>query len=490
MALIKLIDSGSFFKDESTINIIHSSSVKELVKQAADSRIQEYVSSIKSEPDKIYVHILAMGAGEYFGANRNSDYFPEHNLIDCYKTFETSPAHIFRNHINKDPKKAIGQVVFAIYNERMHRVEVIAWIDKEKGSDIIERLERGDFPATSMACRTPHDVCSICGNKAHTRQEYCEHLATQLGKIYPDGRKVMALNVAPLKFFDMSIVVRPADVTSSILQKVANIEDTVIGSVDAAIADELSDELHTKQATLKKLSEFVKEVDGIIAGCSDTIGPMLAKVKDPDYATIDVLKQFKLPDVLSTMAHLGISPSIAYLAELIARKTVGDHMAGVGSLVASLVNEVGHENLELPTEEEFLVHEPNYMVSTVLNPSLAMSSLLPEYVEKRAAEYSNVGYIGNGPHVEPTPYEVFKRNNLGKDEQSSLMRMLHIVLAIGGAAVAAKWYITRSIEAKSKSLASTSYNSPVKIILVKSASDYKLTYELAKMAMVKVFKKV
>lgn len=62
-------------------------------------------------------------------------------------------------------------------------------------------------------------------------------------------------------------------------------------------------------------------------------------------------------------------------------------------------------------------------------------------------------------------------------------------MAIGGAAIAAKWYITRAIEAKTRETNLHKENSPVKIILVKSASDYKLTYQLAKAAMVKVLKK-
>ena len=260
--LTKLIDSSSFFnKEDQIVTILNFDDTKGLLKQAsADSRIQEFAERIKPEEGKVYLHLLALSAGEYFGANRNADFFPEHNLIDCHKTFETGPAHIFRNHVNKNPAIAIGQVIFSIYNDRMHRVEVIAWIDKIKGADIIERLENGDFPATSMATRTPYDVCSICHNKAHTRQEYCKHLREQLGKVYPDGRKVMAMNVAPLKFFDLSIVVRPADVTSSVLQKLAydNSQEPIVGSAEAAEMEGVSYDDVIKAASIKKLSEFIK----------------------------------------------------------------------------------------------------------------------------------------------------------------------------------------------------------------------------------------
>lgn len=178
-----------------------------------------------------------MGAGEYYGSNRNGDYFPEAQLIRWHKTFETSPAHLFRHHVNKDPAKAIGKVIFSYYNHRMHRVELIVEASKTLAADEYYKItELGQYPATSMACNTPFDVCSICGNKAHTRNEYCTHLTTQLNTLYPDGRKVMALNLGPLKFFDISIVIRPADITSSVLEKVAN-HQGVISSVEAALAD-------------------------------------------------------------------------------------------------------------------------------------------------------------------------------------------------------------------------------------------------------------
>jgi hypothetical protein len=492
MSLIKLIDSRSFFKeDEVTISVLDIGSSKGLIKQASDSRIQEYISQITPEEDKIYVHILAMGAGEVYGANRNADYFPESNLIQCHKTFETSPAHIFRNHVNKNPAIAIGKVVFSIYNQRMHRVEVIAWIDKNKAPDVVERIERGDFPSTSMACKTAYDVCSICGNEAHTRQDYCSHLNTELGKIYPDGRKVVSLNVAPLKFFDMSIVVRPADVTSSVLQKVASEQpfsvDPIIGSAEAAAEEGLLEEGISKQATLRKLSEFIKEIDGgVVIDSSDSAEHLLAKIQDPDHKIIDTLVNFKLTEVLNTMGELGISPSLHFLAELIGRKTLGESGVGIGSLAASVVKHTGAVNMELPKDEE-ISGEASYALTHALLPYVDTSSLHADYVEKRSYyQATNVGYVGNGPYIEPTAYEKFREKNLTENtEQGNLLKTLHILLSIGASALAAKWYITRVVEQKMRE-AELARNNGVKIHLVKSASDMRVAYKLAKADMAKV----
>lgn len=481
MSLIKLIDSGSFYRDdEPTISIIDLNNTKGLIKQASDSRIQEYISGIVPDSNKIFVHILAMGAGEYYGANRNADYFPESNLIDCHKTFETSPAHIFRNHVNKNPEIAIGKVIFSIYNHRMHRVEVIAYIDKDKAPDVVERVERGDFPATSMACRTAYDVCSICGNEAHTRQEYCQHLNNELGKVYPDGRKVAALNLAPLKFFDMSIVVRPADVTSSVLQKVAS-NASVIGSADQAEAEGLLEEGVTKQATLHKLSEFIKEIEGgVVVDCADSADHLLSKVSDPDHKIIDTLVNFKLTETLNTLADLGMSPSLTFLAELIGRKTLGESGVGIGGLAASVVNHTGAGNMELP-KDDHIAGGSSFAITHTLMPYMQTSSLHADHVEKRAyLQATNVGYVGNGPYIEPTAYERFREKNLNEPtEQGNLLKTLHILLSVGASALAAKWYITRVVEQKMKE-AELARSYDAKIHLVKSASDLKIAYRLAK----------
>jgi hypothetical protein len=487
MALTKLLDSSSFFsKDEAIVTVIDFDK-DSLTKQAADSEILNYVQGIKPDPEYIYVHILAMGAGEYYGANRNADYFPENNLIDCYKTFETAPAHIFRNHVNKRPEIAIGKVIFAIYNNRMHRVELIASIHRIKGADVVDRIEQGDFPATSMACRTPYDVCSICGNKAHTRQEYCEHLRDQLGKVYGDGRKVMALNVANLNFFDMSIVIRPADITSSVLQKVASEDHHIVGSAEMAESEGLLESGVTKQAAIHKLSEFIKEIEGgEVIDHSEVLEPLLAKVQDPDHSIINALVSFKLHEILDTMAHLGMSPSLTFLGELIGRKTLGQSAIGIGHLVQNIINLAGAKNLELPKDEALSLGNPNFAIANTLMPFVPTSSYLPEYVEKRAAELSgnNIGYTGMGPHIEPSAYDLFRQSNFkGEDNKSGLMKVLQTILTIGGAAMVAKWYITRTIEQKIKENQQPN-NHGVKIILVKSASDYALTYKLAKAAMI------
>jgi hypothetical protein len=495
--MLKIIESNSFDWEEPEIKVV-SFDKTGLTKAAAHEEIQSFIDTLPPESGKVYIHILAMGAGEFYGSNRNADFFPESNLKQFYHTFEDG--HIFTHHQNKDPSKAIGKIIKAVYNDRMHRVELIAWVDRAKGKDFVAKIDEGQFPAMSMACKTPYDKCSICGNEAKTRQEYCSHLTTELNRMYPDGRKVMALNVAPLRFFEQSFVIRPADVTSSVLQKVASHGPSEV--VSSAELAELAG-LTEKVASHKKLSELVKEVEGNVVDYDTNLDSILSKVRDPLYDSIPHLSAHDLSDVFSTMAHLGISPSVGFLAELIGHKLCGSDASGIGDLVEGYVGHTGVKDLLISDKAFPEKQGPNPYIVDLLMPSVKQASLLPDMVTERAygpVAHSNgstfvpgtgVGYRGNGPYIEETPVERFRRLSGAPDahEPGGLVHMIKTLMMIGGAALAAKWYITNTIEQKMQE-AQSNQNHGVKIILVKSASDYKSTFYLAKSAMVKALKKV
>lgn len=346
----------------------------ELREQGSD--IASFLSTFKPDPGYVYLHVIAMGAGEYYGCNINGDYFPEKDLIERHHTFVTN-AKVFKEHDNKPTSPSYGNVVFSWYNPKMHRVELILAIDKVKGKEFIDRQARGEqlevsmgcFPAgtpilmasggqkpiedvrvgdmvmthklrpqkvtglltypftgtmvililgdgrhlictgnhpiytwhpetdtttwepaislkagatiwqydsdhnpmskLSVArvyhahvdgekvynfsveedesyvansvhvhnCRLAFDVCSICGNKAKKRSDYCEHILRDKRKIYPDGRQPYMINYNPT-FFDISIVRRRADKIAYVLEKVAS-QDTTVSSLNAQAFDEL-----------------------------------------------------------------------------------------------------------------------------------------------------------------------------------------------------------------------------------------------------------
>ncbi len=209
-------------------------------------RVQDFVGRTQDTEEGIFVLVNAMGAGEFWGSNINGDLFPEKALVNAPETWNNLPvedmravgaawpygyptfmnAYPYKHHANKDPSRAFGRVEIAVWNPQMHRVELVVYLDRAlcmqfDAYDIIQRIEQGGFPDVSMGCRVPFDVCTICGNQSKTRNDYCEHAATMMNKILPDGRKVAVRNDTP-RFFDISFVFIGADKTAKVMAKLAH----------------------------------------------------------------------------------------------------------------------------------------------------------------------------------------------------------------------------------------------------------------------------
>jgi hypothetical protein len=311
----------------------------------------------------------------------------------------------------------------------------------------------------------------------------------------------MALNVGPLRFFDISIVVRPADVTSSILQKVASDGAYKRLSVPTTGSAELAEKLGLveKRAAMKKLSEMIKEIDGQIVGYDTNLESILDKVSDPEPSTTSVLAGHDLHQVLSTMAHLGISPGLGFLAEIIGHKIAGPSAEGVGDLIEGYFAEHGPEGVPLSDLSFGELALPNPRIVDALSTSVKQASLFPEYVMGRAIESNGVlhaagtgqGYAGNGPRIAESPAEQYRRLSHEQNAYApgGLMSMIKTLVTIGGAALAAKWYIAHAIEQRAREL-NTNQTSPAKIVIIKSASDLQSANLLAKADFIRSVKKV
>jgi len=204
-------------------------------KKYAAKGVVEYFKKCDLKPGDIPIHVVALGAYEAWGPNKNGDAFTEKACEEYHHTFVTTPARYYKHHKNKDPKISFGKVAYSCYNKGMKRVEllVIANGTKEAAErngglvlddETLNRLERNDPIGWSMACKVAYDVCSICGNKAPNRLAYCTETTCRdpvtgtkglgcrnnLMKFAEDGRLQFVYNPEPL-FFDISQVLRPAD---------------------------------------------------------------------------------------------------------------------------------------------------------------------------------------------------------------------------------------------------------------------------------------
>jgi hypothetical protein len=208
------------------------------------------IEGLRPRPEGRYVLLNALGAYEYWGVNRNGDAFPEWSLkgevpstkirqlhektaasrypgmptpIAGHYGFETFTkfAHVYMHHQNKDPLKAVGDVIASAYNEHMHRVELIVFVYEQRAPDVVKQIDAGDAIPWSMGSKLPYDLCSICLQASRSRQDYCIHLKSMLNTVLPDGRKVFSYNLFP-RFFDISKVHSPADKSAWLLMKVAS----------------------------------------------------------------------------------------------------------------------------------------------------------------------------------------------------------------------------------------------------------------------------
>ena len=205
-----------------------------------------HLDNIEQKKNHAYLHVIAMGAGDFYGQNNNGDFFYEKDLKEYFKTFEA--AGTFIQHFNKDPSKSIGKVIKAIYNDDMHRVELLIEISKKKAPEIYADIARGVRIKVSMGVKVPQEMCSFCGaiTKASLANR-CEHLKFNMHQQMPNGQVVYAINIPPLNFFDISIVRKPADAQGhALFQKVAS--------------DETDEMLEDKIATLVKYMDAINSL--------------------------------------------------------------------------------------------------------------------------------------------------------------------------------------------------------------------------------------
>ena len=235
--MIKLVSPSGWDFDQRIVSPVKLSNRglvgqdrQEFLKRASHAFLPQ-LDAVKFAKDEFPVHLIALGASEAYGPNRNGDGFKE---ADCRKHHDTFVkfAKFFRNHKNK-PERGdpfYGVVKASAYNEDMRRVELLCGLNAEKSATErnggfladreIEKLARGEDIGVSMACSIAHDVCSFCKNAASTREQYCtrEKCAaggckdnlTRLVKVAGDLHHLHVDNPNP-RWFDISNVFRPAD---------------------------------------------------------------------------------------------------------------------------------------------------------------------------------------------------------------------------------------------------------------------------------------
>ena len=387
----KTIQSAPFFPgtNEPTVRLLGDESFLKTASEVEPHHypeIERYLRNVKPEDGYSYILILALGSSQYYGCNRNGDWFDEDELKGWYKTFETNPARLYRHHQNKDPENAAGKVVKAFWNPIMRRVEIVVRMDNNKAPDVVEKLKSGVPVATSMGCKVKYDMCSECGNMARNRGEYCDHLRQQMRHIFEDGRQIYAVNKEP-KFFDISLVFRPADRTSYVLRKVASETALFDDSYDlspynsATIAD-----VEEKVAAIGKISDITKIIRGIptkakidgeerdlISDYRDKQLPHLMKdVEELPPRALDKMRGSPLITVIRIAKDNGYSLSTPEMCKLMIGKQTGERPSQVSDMPGRIISMILPHILDLLSNREDLVER--------------VTSESPEFTEDRGEE--------------------------------------------------------------------------------------------------------
>ena len=116
------------------------------------------------------------------GANDNGDFFSEEELKKCYKSFIGKS--VFVDHQNENVEAARGIIVDAVWNDRGKFVELLKAVDKKAYPELARGIEMSYITDTSMGCRCGSSICSICGNKAVTEDDFCDHILYYKGSTY------------------------------------------------------------------------------------------------------------------------------------------------------------------------------------------------------------------------------------------------------------------------------------------------------------------
>jgi hypothetical protein len=281
------------------------------------------------------VLVIALGAYEGTGANRNGDIFKEAECVNNYKTFLYSGKKnkegkydgraLNRHHKNKPEDPKYGNIKAAAYNKNMRRIELIIGMDNDKCAEEIQKLSEGKQINVSMAAKVAYDKCTWCDHEAKDDRSRCEHIPSKLGEINKRGEMCSMDNINP-RWFELSIVGRPADRIGMSLKKVASDGTYIKKAADyfnlypGFVVPEEDNTLYVskyaseKRNLVAKLAEIEKRVETVIKGGVKNsrdkfIRDEAAKIKSSDNIsedTLEELRKFEPSKLLRALADKGV----------------------------------------------------------------------------------------------------------------------------------------------------------------------------------------
>jgi hypothetical protein len=248
-----------------------------------------------------------------------------------------------------------------------------------------ETYEEDSYVVNGVAlhnCKVPFDICSICGNKAPTRKQYCEHLKYYMARIVPElGKPAFAFNHQP-RFFDISQVLIGADRIAKTHMKVAS--SGIVYPSSAWLAEKMAE---SKEAAMEKEIPVAEEAPNSQEALKDLAhGIMEAKSFEKSFpkSTLDLLAKKDLSDVMSTLAMLGILPKPQEFQRIIlvgkGHAELADQLDAEGACFDPIC---GVDTPDLEKEMDLSSQRFDPFVSTIVTPFLGERSYVAPLLGRR-----------------------------------------------------------------------------------------------------------
>jgi len=153
-------------------------------REASEEARRIIEAEVEKHPTALFFRAKAIEADI---PNNNGDSFSAKELKKSCQTFIGVP--FFTNHQNSNVESAKGKVVWAEWNDQDKAIYVVAFVDREAYPNLCRGIEQEYMAGVSMGCSVEYSVCSICGNKAATLDEYCSHIRNFKGRKFTGTAK-------------------------------------------------------------------------------------------------------------------------------------------------------------------------------------------------------------------------------------------------------------------------------------------------------------
>ena len=191
---------------------------RSFVKQANEepSKAMELpVTAYKYDTDHfVYITARMISGMERWGHNGNYDAFPWEEIKKAMNTAVGKGFYI--EHKEDSDEDAKGIILDVFPNNEEEYLTALCAISKDQYPEFCKQLINGIYNQVSMSCLAEECECSLCHNVAHTFDQLCEHMNSNMpitfmkGKVDEYGNDIYEIN-RNLSFTGLSAVEVPAD---------------------------------------------------------------------------------------------------------------------------------------------------------------------------------------------------------------------------------------------------------------------------------------